>query len=247
MSGYYSRFSRFTWLALVGGILAALPLRETVATWSSRSGESAPVHWQSPARLHHGLRATPGTLIIDANGVEFRSEQRLSHRWPFIEIESFDLAPHRLVLTDYENRGRHRPGDRKFRFDLKTNMPPGVAAELARRVGKPVRNGDPDPSAPSYATIPARHRTHTGGTNGTLRFREEGIDYVTTTNRGGRSWRWSDIQTLANPHPYHLRVGGYRETFDFELKQPLPPELFERLWDKVYARNLSVSPTGGKP
>jgi hypothetical protein len=120
-----------------------------------------------------------------------------------------------------------------------------VAAELAQRVGKPAINGNPDSQAPSFATIPARHRTLTGGTNGILRFRDDGIDYV-TGRQGGRSWRWADIRTLANPDPYHFRVGGYRETFDFELKEPMSRELFDRLWDYVYARDLIVSPVTGE-
>ena len=71
-----------------------------------------------------------------------------------------------------------------------------------------------------------------------LHFRKGGIDYVTAKGRGSRSWQWSDIQTIANPDPYHFRVQGFRETFEFELKQPMSRKLFDRLWDSVYARDL---------
>ncbi len=225
--------------------LPAFSLWAGAATASQDSSAPAAANWQSPARLHHGLRSTPGTLTIDANGVEFRSERGLSLKWPFVEIQTFDLvAPRRLVLASYENRGRHFPGNRKFRFDLSSPIPPAVASSLAERVGKPVRNGAPEPQLAGFATIPARHRTSFGGTNGTLRFRDDGIDYLAAGERGGRSWRWSDIQTLANPDPYHFRVAAYRETFEFELKQPMSPELFDHLWDHVYARELNVSPRG---
>jgi len=160
----------------------------------------------------------------------------------FAEIRTIDLvsAGH-LSLTTYSNRHWHWPGDREFRFELNTPMPPIVAAALVDKVGKPAVDGDPDPRAPSFASIPARHRTRTGGTNGILHFREDGIDYVVTGADGGRNWRWEDIQTIANPDPYHFRVGGYLETFDFELKQPMTSDLFDRLWDRVYARNLNVA------
>ena len=61
--------------------------------------------------------------------------------------------------------------------------------------------------------------------------REDGIDYVAADGRDGRSWRWSDIQTLANPNPWEFRVTAYREIVEFDLKRPLSRELFDRLWD----------------
>lgn len=222
-------------LALLGLASTVLSLRAAV------SGDS--LSWQAPARWHHGLGTIPGTLILNENGVEFRSEKGLLRRWPFLEIQTFDLAPRSFVLTSYENRGWRRHGERKYRFALGAAIPPGVAAALAERVGKPVRNGDPDPGAESFATIPARHRTLWGGTNGVLRFRTGGMDYVTPAGKGSRSWRWADIETIANPDPYHLRVAGYRETFTFELRQPISRDLFERLWDALYARDLkSLTP-----
>lgn len=208
-------------------------------------GSTPTFNWQSPARLHHGVRSTPGNLVFSANGIEFRSEPRFSHRWAFIEVKTFDLVPRRLVLTDYENRRHDFPGVRHFRFDLKEPVPPAVAADLASRVSKPVVNADPDAKVDAFFMIPSRRATRLGGTNGILRFRGEGIDYVTAASRGSRSWCWADIQTIANPDPYHFRVGGYLETFDFELKQPLPSDLFDRLWDHVYARDLNVGASRG--
>jgi hypothetical protein len=225
--------------------LAPALLQGQPAPERSSSGDSAPIpNWQTAARLHTGLTPEPGTLLFDANGIEFRSKRRFSGRWPYAEVKSFDLMARRLVLTDYENWSHHRHGERHFRFDLATPIPPAVAAELAQAVGKPVRNRDPDPRAPSLFTIGARHGTHFGGSNGTLRFREDGIDYSTPTACDNRSWRWADIQTLAYPDPYHLRVGAYGETFEFELKRPLRAEEFDRLWDKLYASDLKGLRTG---
>ena len=140
------------------------------------------------------------------------------------------MASWRLLLTSYANRRRHWPGDREFRFQLSAPIPPDVAAALVNSIGKPAVNGDPDPGAPSFAMIPARHRTRTGGTNGVLRFGQDGIDYIASPGDGGRSWRWADIETLASPDPYHFRVG----------------DLFGQLWDRVYARDLNVTRPGGE-
>jgi len=206
------------------------------------SGHTGSLSWQSKARLRHRLTSTHGDLVVDGQGIEFRTTKGSALRWSFVEIRTIDLtSPRHLSLTSYSNRHWHWPGDKEFRFELNTPMPPTVAAALVGKVGKPAVNGDPVPREPSFASIPARHRTRTGGTNGVLDFREDGIDYVVTGAAGGRSWRWADIQTIANPDPYHFRVGGYLETFEFELKQPMTGDLFDRLWDRVYARDLNVA------
>lgn len=202
--------------------------------------------WESQARLRHGLKSSPGTLTLSEDGAVFRPSKGSTLHWPFLEIQTFDLLnPRRLVITGYENRSWHGHGERKYRFDLSVALPADIAAELARRVVKPVRNADPNPTVTSFATIPARHRTLAGGTNGTLHFGPDGIDYLTTNGQGGRSWRWSDVQTLANPDPFQLRVNSYRETFTFELKQPISRELFDRLWDEIYSHDLNGSAFSG--
>lgn len=190
--------------------------------------------WQSAARWHRTLeKSVPGTLIIDEAGVEFRST-KLKERWAWIEIDSFDLSARELTLISYQNRPWHEPGDRRFHFTLAQSIPPVVASELAMRVARPVRNGDPQPAAPATAEIPAHRRAFSGGSNGIIRLKTDGIDYVTKDGRDARSWRWEDIETIANPNPWELRVGGYREIAEFDLKQPMPRELFERMWDRLY-------------
>lgn len=232
---------------VVLGVPASMPLQASMAHRNDGTNNSASTfHWQSPAKLHRGLKTATGTLIFNSSGIEFHSDDpRASHTWPYLEVKTFDLTSRRVVFTDYENHGHHLPGERHFRFDLDNSVPASVAVELAQRVNKPGQNGDPDPKAAAYLTVPARHGTRFGGTNGALRFRDDGIDYVTSSGQGSRSWRWADIQTLANPTPYLLRVGGYLETFEFELKQPVSPELFDRLWDHIYARDLNVEHTPG--
>jgi hypothetical protein len=206
------------------------------------SGETiGRLSWQSNARLHQPLKSMPGDLVFGEQGVEFRPANGSVLRWSFTDIRTVDLrTPRRLSLTSYENRSWRRSGDRKFRFELGSPMPSTVAAELVQRVGKPAINGNPNPQVPGFATLAARHRTRTGGSNGVLRFRDDGIDYVTSGGQDSRSWRWADIQTLANANPYELRLGGYLETFEFELKRPISPDLFDRLWDLLYARDLNV-------
>ena len=209
----------------------------------SKDSVKTPLTWRSPARLHHTAGTASGDLILSDTGVEFRSTAAYSQHWPFAEIRTLDIEPRRLFLTGYQSRGRLRPGTRQFRFDLESDMPPRVAAEMIERVGKPVRNGDPESEAESITTIAAFHRIRFGGSNGILRFRKEGIDYLTKGD-DRRSWRWADIQTLSDLDPYHFVVYGYREVYSFELKSPLPSDLYERVSDELYLHNQFDPPLG---
>jgi hypothetical protein len=209
--------------------------------WVARGGEALAF------RAGRSKAARSGIFSLDSGGITFRSNQGKTLRWPYTEIETFDLTkPDRLTLRTYENKSWRRPGEKDYAFWLAEPVPPTVAAALARHVAKPSRNGFSSPSDIAFASMPARHPTHFGGTNGTLRFTKSGIEYTTPKQGDSRSWRWSDIRTLANPDPYRLRIDGYRETYDFLLKEPLGRDLFDKLWDYVYAKGLNVAVEGGR-
>ena len=197
--------------------------------------------WQAPANWHRLLKKdVPGSLVLDDAGVEFRSP-KFNRRWAYIDIHSFDLSARELTLDSYQNRPWHAPGEQRYQFTLSEPMPPEIAAQLTDRVGKPVRNGVPLQRVAALSEISAHRRAWSGGSNGTLRLKDTGIDYVTESGRDSRTWRWADIQTVANPNPYELRVTGYRETVEFDLKQPLARVVFEQMWDRLYAADLNLS------
>lgn len=251
MSAASSKFPIHLGLGVLFLLAGCLAVSSQAAPQRGLDRAQAPpaLPWQTLARWHRGLlRKTSGTLTINDSGVVFQPNHGTLLHWSFEEIQTFDLAPRRLLLTGYQNRRWHFHGERSFRFDLRSAVPPRVAAMLARRVGKPSENGAPNPRAESFAMIAARHRTLFGGTNGLLRFRKTGIDYVTESGRGARNWRWADIETLTLPDPYLLIVGGYRESFTFELKRPMSHKLFDHVWDLAYARNLTgLQLNGGRP
>ena len=194
--------------------------------------------WQSPAKLHKAIGREKGDLIISGEGIEFRSAKGGAVKWPFAEVQTFLLLPHVLAIETYQNRRKHLPGLQRYRFDLEQAVPLEVATGLAEEVQRPSQNAVPDPASQKLS-IAVHHRTLTGGTNGTLRFRDGGIDYVTSVVGDSRSWRWADLQTLSDPDPYHLLVFGYRDTYTFDLKQPLEQSLFYRLVNAVDAHNLT--------
>ena len=202
-----------------------------------------PDRFESSAQLQRIFRKpVAGTLVIGESIIEFRAP-KLSHRWTYSDIKTFALSgPQALTITDYENRHWHEPGEQTFHFVLARPIPPGLAARMASMVARPVINGDPEPKLPAIAEIPAHRRERFGGSNGILRFSDEGIDYSTPDAREARSWRWTDIQTIASSDSWQFRVTAYREIVEFDLKQPMNRELFDRLWANLYASDLNLNP-----
>ncbi len=196
---------------------------------------SASAAWQTGAKWERTVEpGVRGTIVVDDKGVEFKTT-RDGMRWSYRQIRTVDLSPHELVVGAYENRRWNTPGERAYHFRLSQPMAPDVARQLTARIGKPLRNGVPEPESPSLAAIPAHRRARFGGSNGVLRLKTDGIDFVSTDGRHSGSWRWADLQTLANPNPYELRLTGYREIVAFDLKTPLNRAVFEKLWDRLYA------------
>jgi hypothetical protein len=208
------------------------------------------LHWESPARMRRAdlISSNHGNLLIDQNGVEFQAGNERSRHWTLAEIHTVFIAPHRLVLKTYVNRSLHRPGEREYRFDLTQPLPPAVAAALAEALARPSQNADPNPDAAAIAIIPVRHRAFSSGTNGVLRFRRDGIDYVTTAHEDSRSWRWGDLQTLSDPDSYHLFIFGYRDTYTFDLKAPASGKLLDWATDEMFKHSESADePTVATP
>ena len=196
--------------------------------------------WQSPAKLRRAVGSKKGDLLVGANGIEFRSGKGQTLKLSYLEMQTFHLSPHSLVIETYQNRKKHMPGVERLRFEMTESVSPQVAADLTKEVQRPSQNAVPDPTAQGIV-IPAHHRSLAGGTNGILRFRDGGIDYVTGAPDDSRSWRWADLQTLSSPDPYHLLAFGYRDTYSFDLKELLPQSLYYRLVDEIDAQSAAES------
>ena len=234
-------------------VLPALMLLASLCSFLPGAGaEKTLASWQSPAKLHRMVGSEKGDVIVGVDGIEFQPRKGRALQWSFLDIQTFSLSSHSLTIKTYQDRKKHLPGMQRYRFHLDRAVPPEVAAELAEEVQRPSQNAVPNPSAPGVV-VPAHHRTRIGGTNGVLRFRDSGIDYVTRAGTDSRSWRWADLQTLSEPDPYHLFVFGYRDTYTFDLKKPLPRSLFNHVSDEIWTHNGSegssnpVGPTPGTP
>jgi hypothetical protein len=238
---FRARLKRFVWFGLVSSAGLWYFLQGTsagLAQGGNQTDTQKPgLDWRSPAKLRHIAGKETGNLAIGADGIQFKSAKRDAVKIPYLEVQTFILSPHFLAIETYQNRKRHVPGVERYKFELGEAVPPTVAAELAREVQRPTQNAIPDRTAQGIV-IPAHHRTVGGGTNGILRFRNDGIDYVTGTANDSRSWRWADLQTLSASEPYHLLV------FGFDLKEILPESLFYRMVDALDAHSAPQAGQG---
>lgn len=227
-------------LVLAASLSLYLPALNAEIAQDQAASEKPSAAWQSPAKLHRAVGSEKGDLLIGADGIEFRPAKGKTIKLPYREVQTFHLSPHNLSIETYQNRKRHVPGVERLRFDVIASVPSAVATALAREVQRPSQNAVPDPAAQG-TVISAHHRSLAGGTNGILRFRDGGIDYVTNATDDSRSWRWADLQTLSFPDPYHLLAFGYRDTYSFDLKETLPQALYYRLVDEIDARSAIES------
>ncbi len=112
-------------------ILAGVGRTQAVPSESGRQSAAAPSSnppqddaWESPAQLRHStLGSTPGTLRMDAQGIEFVPIKGASVRWSFTQIKELDLEKRRLVLVGYDNRKWPLPETRQFHLRLKNEIP----------------------------------------------------------------------------------------------------------------------------
>ena len=89
-----------------------------------------------------------------------------------------------------------------------------------------------------------KHQHTFGGCEGTLKFTEDGIYYVTDHKEDAREWRFAtDIQSVWSSNRYQLEIHAFdnnrREfsrtrVYKFNLKEPLDPEMYRSLKLKLY-------------
>jgi hypothetical protein len=90
----------------------------------------------------HFFGSSKGTLVFDAEGVEYRTADKGdARRWSYPDVKQVQiLAPTRLAVLTYEDQGRLKLGaDRAFRFEVaKGTVGPELVAFLLDRIPRAV-------------------------------------------------------------------------------------------------------------
>ncbi len=171
----------------------------------------------------------PGQLRIDDSGVNYRSANgKTSITLPFIDVREMDVA-------DPSLRSPRSPEDNDR-----------LAQFLSERLRRPLLTSRSTASKPEFE-IPAYHRHTLNGCNGTLQITPEGIRFLSTREDHSRTWMYSEIQTFGGSDPFSFRVTTLAETFTFDLKDRLPKDAYDFVWQRVYdlqpRYNTAVNPS----
>ena len=188
------------------------------------------------------LGDTVGTLVVTDQGVEFRAANpKMSRQWDFAAVKQFRIVPGAITVETYDDGEPIVLGrDRAWLFKVTTEIPRELVAYLLGRVDRPIATAvmPPLPETPLGAALVKSDRT-SRGSDGTLTLYDTGLAYITAREGQARFWRFQDIFAVLMLDRYRLQIlayeGGSGDTrpFTFELKQPLPPGMYDALWQRV--------------
>lgn len=184
-------------------------------------------------------KAEPGQLHISGSGIEYHSMNgKTSVRLPFIDVHEMDVSdPSAIRVETYEMLKRKFSGRRAYIFRLRS--PRGAEENdhlvkfLSEQIHRPVLGNQTISSKPEFE-IPAYHRHVLNGCNGTLQITPDGIRFLSSKEDHSRTWKYSEIETIGNSDPFSFRVTTLAETFAFDLKDRLPTEAYDLVWQRVY-------------
>ena len=217
------------------------------------SGRALAQEFKYQVEHDHVLGSCKGELIINQDGVEYRtSKKEHARKWTYVDLEMIKLrSPEKLELLTYESARVKLGRDSTFEFKvLDGEFTKELSDFLLRRVERPLSTTFvASEEKPRYA-IPVRHRHTFGGDQGTLKVYADRLVYESQKKQeSSRSWRWSDIQGISRNSLYQLsittyepKLGGPTKTLNFDLKQEVNDAMYNDLWTRVYRPILPGSP-----
>ena len=203
--------------------------------------------WGDSMRVRHDhdpWGKCEGELIIDREGIEYRSPKKMGHnrKWVWQDIQSVDRkSPSRLSVLTYEDQKLRLGQDKVFDFELLSpdqTFSDRTLSLISGKLKKPVTDRVTDPIHAEYR-VPAKHKHTLGGCEGTLYFGPEYIVYDSEDSSDSRKWRKDrDVANVWSSQRYELEIRTFEENrrnfdkmrvFRFQLKEPLDQAYYEKL------------------
>ena len=191
---------------------------------------------------HDQLRSDMrGMLVISDQGIDFKAaNSKMSRHWAFAAVKQLRIAPAAITVDTYEDGEPIVLGrDRSWTFKVEGEVPAQLVAFLLARLDRPIETAvmPPLPETPLGAALVKNDRLGRGS-DGTLVLYDTGLAYVSARQEASRFWRFQDVFAVLKLDRYRLQVLAYSgsgdtQPFTFELKQPLPPGMFDALWQRV--------------
>ena len=196
-------------------------------------------------RHDHFMGGCNGTLVLDERGVRYEtSHEKDARSWSYEDIKEFAIErDRRLKLYTYEDRSNWRLGDDKifeFTWSDESISSQQVYEFLRSHTRRPIAASlvPAEVGAVSF-DLPVKHLGILKGRQGRLQFSESGVVFRATDDRGSRSWRYADLESISSGGPYDLTLTTYepqrfhyasRRVYNFQLKELLPRDRYDALW-----------------
>ena len=196
-----------------------------------------------------------GKIEITDKGIDFIAEKgKDSRSWNYEDIQYFDrISSKEFTILTYKDDRMLLGRDKQYRFLItEGELTENLFNRIRSRLDKPATNRQfPDVVNARYE-LPVKHLHTLGGCEGTLKFTDDEIFYVTANRKDAREWHLdTDIQSVWSSDRYHLDIHAFdnnrREfsrarVYKFDLKKPLDPELYRSLKLKLFGLEAAHRP-----
>ncbi len=191
----------------------------------------------------HLIKSCKGELIINNEGVEYRTENKdHARKWTYTDIRMIKLdSPKKVEILTYESKRLKLGQDENFAFKvLSGEIGKEVSDFLLARVSRPLATSFVKTEDKAKYEFPVRHRHRLSSCQGTLKVFEDKVIYESGKAANSRYWRLSDIQSFSRTGPYQFSIttfepkfGGPTITFNFDLKEQMDDVVYDYLWEKI--------------
>jgi hypothetical protein len=188
-----------------------------------------------------------GIIEITTNGIAYKADKaKDSRNWKYQDIQYFDrISSKEFTILSYEDNHLLLGRDKQYHFRIiKGEMTEALFDEIRTRINKPATNREFPVVRNVRYELPVKHLHSFGGCEGTLKFTDDAVYYVTQNKKDARAWRLAvDVQSIWSSDPYQLEIHVYENNrrefsrtrvYHFELKRPLDPEWYRSLKLKLY-------------
>lgn len=195
------------------------------------------------AREDSRFGGSSGTLVIDSEGIAFRSEKVTdAGEWPFAAIRVLRIeARDRLTIETYEGRSwvALGTGHRLVKYRIAGEGLPSEALEfLLGRVARPMVTQilPPQSERPDWL-LAVRHERRGTDAAGTLELYADGLAFRGETPEHTRFWRFRDLASVLPLDPFRIEITAREaddlKPFTFQLADELPAGFRDAVWTAI--------------
>lgn len=178
-----------------------------------------------------------GTLQIDQNRISYASSNgKTSIIVPLLDVHEMDLSNSSLIRVEtYTELKKKLGGRQNYRFRLiDSQHDERLRRFLSSTLQRPVLASFGQASDGAFE-LSAYHRHRMGGCNGRILIDTSGVRFVSEDTKDSRTWLYRDIETIGSMNSFHFRISTLTETYNFDLKQRLPENVYQVAFSNVYA------------